>query len=214
VAAEPAARRALWEQAAAAAAQATEEVRLLIDTEKKGASVDTGDAAGAAAEVLAAASRLIEGDADGPLTQAARDYDRAARESRGRPVTGTAGGSALRAAALQMAQGGRRPGRSEAAQVALLVPQIGRLSISITRLREAQSRRRRPRRPGGQRSRSARPPATGPTRRRPPRPSWNPAGPQPPPARVCRHRRRPVAGHRRATGPQAGAVEPGGCTGL
>jgi len=133
---EPAARAALWEQASAAAAQATEEVRLLIDTATKGASVDTGDVA----EVLAAASRLIEGDADGPLTQAARDYDRAARESRGRPVTGTAGGSSLRAAALQMAQGGRRPGRSEAAQVALLVAQVGRLSVSIARLREAQGR--------------------------------------------------------------------------
>ncbi len=39
-----------------------------------------------------------------------------------------------------MAQGGRRPGRSEAAQVALLVAQVGRLSVSIARLREAQDR--------------------------------------------------------------------------
>jgi len=137
---EPAVRAVLWEQAAAAAAQAAEEVRLLIDTAPNGVSVDSGDAAAAVAEVLAGASRLIEGDTGGPLTQAARDYDRAARESRGRPVTGTAGGSALRAAALQMAQGGRRPGRSEAAQVALLVAQVGRLSVSIARLREAQGR--------------------------------------------------------------------------
>jgi len=113
---------------------------LLIDTEPNGAAVDSGDAAAAVAEVLAGASRLIEGDTGGPLTQSARDYDRAARESRGRPVTGTAAGSALRAAALQLAQGGRRPGRSEAAQVALLVAQIGRLSVSIARLREAQGR--------------------------------------------------------------------------
>jgi len=137
---EPAARAALWEQASGAAAQAAEEVRLLIDTEPNGAAVDSGDAAAAVAEVLAGASRLIEGDTGGPLTQSARDYDRAARESRGRPVTGTAAGSALRAAALQLAQGGRRPGRSEAAQVALLVAQIGRLSVSIARLREAQGR--------------------------------------------------------------------------
>jgi len=140
VAVEPEQRVALWEQASGAAAQAAEEVRLLIHTATEGASVDSGDAAAAVAEVLAGASRLIEGDADGPLTQAARDYDRAARESRGRPVNGTAAGSALRAAALQMAQGGRRPGRSEAAQVALLVAQIGRLSVSIARLREAQGR--------------------------------------------------------------------------
>jgi len=137
---EPAARAALWEQASAAAAQAAEDVRLLIDSATEGASVDSGDAAAAVAEVLVAAGRLIEGDADGPLTQAVRDYDRAARESRGRPVTGTVAGSALRAAALQMAQGGRRPGRSEAAQVALLVAQIGRLSVSIARLRGAQDR--------------------------------------------------------------------------
>ncbi len=87
-----------------------------------------------------AASRLIKGDTDGLLTQAARDYDRAARERRGRSVPGSAGGSALRAAALRMAQGGSRPGRAEAAQVALLVAQIGRLSVSIARLREAQGR--------------------------------------------------------------------------
>jgi len=140
VAVEPAARAALWEQASAAAAQAAEEVRLLIDTAPNGAAVDSGDAATAAAEVLAGASRLIEGDTDGSLTQATRDYDRAARERRGRPISGTAAGSALRAAALQMAQGGRQPGRSEAAQVALLVAQIGRLSVSIARLREAQGR--------------------------------------------------------------------------
>jgi len=136
---EPAVRAVLWEQASAAAAQAAEEVRLSAGAAGS-ALADTGDVAAAAAEVLAAASRLIEGDADGPLTQAARDYDRAARESRGRLSTGTAGGSALRAAALRMAQGGRRPGHSEAAQVALLMAQIGRLSVSIARLREAQGR--------------------------------------------------------------------------
>ncbi len=63
--------------------------------------------------------------------------------------------------------------------------------------------------PGGQRSRSARPTANGPTRRRPARPSWNTASPQPPPARVCRHRRQAVAGHRRAMSPAAGAVDLG-----
>ncbi len=40
-----------------------------------------------------------------------------------------------------MAQGGHRPGRSEAAQVALLIAQVGRLSVSIARLREAQGRK-------------------------------------------------------------------------
>jgi len=147
VAVESGERVALWEQASAAAAQATEQIRLAISgatgAAEGGGSGEAGaaaDAAAAAAEVLAAASRLIEGDTDGLLTRAARDYDRAARERRGRPVPGSTGGSALRAAALRMAQGGRRPGRSEAAQVALLIAQIGRLSVSIARLREAQGR--------------------------------------------------------------------------
>ncbi len=68
VAVEPAARAALWAQASAAAAQAAEEVRLLIDTAPNGAAVESGDAAAAAAEVLAGASRLVEGDTSGPLT--------------------------------------------------------------------------------------------------------------------------------------------------
>lgn len=47
---------------------------------------------------------------------------------------------ALRAAALQIARAGRRPGRPEAARIALLIAQIGRLSVSVGRLREAQGR--------------------------------------------------------------------------
>ncbi len=137
---EPGERVALWEQASAAAVQATDQVRLATGAADGGGPGAAGDAAAAAAEVLVAASRLIEGDTVGLLTQAARDYDRAARERRGRPTPGSTGGSALRAAALRMAQGGHRPGRSEAPQVALLIAQIGRLSVSIARLREAQGR--------------------------------------------------------------------------
>jgi hypothetical protein len=98
-----------------------------------------GDAAAAAAEVLTAASRLIEGDEGGPLTQAGRDYDRAAREVRGRFSQPTLAGTMLRTAALQMARSTRST-RSEAAQIALLVAQIGSLSLSVSQLREAQGR--------------------------------------------------------------------------
>jgi len=120
------------EQASAAATQATEEVRLLIDTATNGASVDTGDAAAAVAEVLAGASRLIEGDTGGPLTQAARDYDRAARESRGRPSTSTAGGSALRAAAL--ADGpGRPPSRAVRGGASGAPGRPGRAAVGLDR---------------------------------------------------------------------------------
>lgn len=45
----------------------------------------------------------------------------------------------LRTAALQLARGSR-PGRTEAAQIALLVALIGSLSLSVSRLREAQGR--------------------------------------------------------------------------
>jgi len=60
--------------------------------------------------------------------------DVALRERRGRLVPGAAGGSALRAAGRGVADGAGRP---EAAQVARLIAQIGRLSVSIARLREA-----------------------------------------------------------------------------
>lgn len=129
-------RAGLWEQATAAAALAAEELRVGADADLAGA----GDAAAAAAEVLSAASRLIEGPAGGPLTDAARDYDRAAREVRSRLPAPGRGGSVLRTAALQLAQGGRQPGRGEAAQIALLIAQLGRLSVSVSRLRAAQGR--------------------------------------------------------------------------
>jgi hypothetical protein len=48
-------------------------------------------------------------------------------------------GTMLRTAALQMARS-TRSGRSEAAQIALLVAQIGSLSLSVSLLREAQNR--------------------------------------------------------------------------
>jgi len=45
----------------------------------------------------------------------------------------------LRTAALQLTRSGKA-GRNEAAQIALLVAQIGGLSLSVSRLREAQGR--------------------------------------------------------------------------
>lgn len=132
-------RAHLWRQATQAAAEAAEQVRGRADSGDAEGLADAGDAAAAAAEVLSAASRLIEGEAGGPLTQAARDYDRAAREVRGRLPATTLAGTMLRTAALQLARSGKA-GRNEAAQIALLVAQIGSLSLSVSRLREAQGR--------------------------------------------------------------------------
>ena len=132
-------RAQLWRQATQAAAEAAEQVRGRADSGDAAGLAGAGDAAAAAAEVLSAASRLIEGDAGGPLTQAARDYDRAAREAGGRLPAATLAGTMLRTAALQLARSGKA-GRNEAAQIALLVAQIGSLSLSVSRLREAQGR--------------------------------------------------------------------------
>ena len=132
-------RAQLWELATEAAAHAAEQVRQHAGSDDSGTMAGAGDAAAAATEVLTAASRLIEGEIGGPLTQAARDYDRAAREVRGRLPAPTLAGSMLRTAALQLARSGKA-GRDEAAQIALLVAQIGNLSVSVSRLRAAQGR--------------------------------------------------------------------------
>ena len=130
---EGAEREAVWTQAARAASRAAELVR--------SDPAQGGDAASAAAEILGAASRLIEGEGGGPLSAAARDYDRAARERyRAAPAPSQAG-SVLRAAALVLARTNpRRPGRAEAVRVAVLVTQMARLSASIRDLRAAQGR--------------------------------------------------------------------------
>ena len=132
-------RAVLWRQATKAAAEAAEQVRVSAGSSNIDSMGASGDAAAAAAEVLTAASRLVEGDDGGPLTQAARDYDRAAREARGRLLQPTLAGTLLRTAALQLAHGGKA-GRNEAVQIALLVAQVGSLSLAVSRLREAQGR--------------------------------------------------------------------------
>ena len=107
-------RAQLWERATAAAGVAAEAVLAQHGSDPAAA----GDAAAAAAEVLAAAGRLIEGPAGGRLTAAARDYDRAARERYGQLPAATDAGRLLRAAALQLARAGRRPGRGGARRAA------------------------------------------------------------------------------------------------
>jgi hypothetical protein len=134
---DPAARAAVYDGAIAAAAAAADEVRELAVTDPDRA----GDAAAAAADILAAAGRLVEGDRGGPLTQAGRDYDRAARETYGRTPDSTQAGQALRFAATQlMVAGMSGVRRAEAARVALLIAHLARLTESVRRLRAAQDR--------------------------------------------------------------------------
>jgi len=73
-------RARIWEQATAAAARASEQVRAAASADPRAAA----DAAWAASDFLAAAARVIEGRSGGPLTAAAGEYDRAGRELWGR----------------------------------------------------------------------------------------------------------------------------------
>ena len=114
----------LWSQATQAAARAAEQVRQQSSSPDGGDRMTARDAAAGAAEVLTAASQLVEGDDGGPLTRASPDYDRAAREVRGRLPEPTVAGASLGTAALQLARGARSH-RSEAAQILMLVAQIG-----------------------------------------------------------------------------------------
>jgi len=128
-------RARIWEQATAAAARATEQVRAAAGTDPLGA----GDAAWAASDFLAAAARVVEGRRGGPLTAAATHYDRAARELWGRVPAPSQAGQGLRAASVLLASA-RFVGRGENTQLLALLAQLAALSDAVTRLRENQDR--------------------------------------------------------------------------
>ncbi|HWG98265.1 MAG TPA: hypothetical protein VNV66_02830, partial [Pilimelia sp.] len=127
-------RAELWSQATTAVARAADAVRACSPTDPEQA----GDIAAAAGGVLTAAARLVDGPDGGPMTTAARLYDRAARKTYRRTPSPSDPGRALRGAALQLARADRRPGKQEAAHVAVLLSQITRLTLAVSRLREAQ----------------------------------------------------------------------------
>jgi len=81
-------RAQICEQATAAAARATEQTQASASTDPHAVA----DAAWAASDFLSVAGRVVEGRRGGPLTDAAGEYDRAARESWGRiPAPSSAG---------------------------------------------------------------------------------------------------------------------------
>jgi len=128
-------RARIWEQATAAAARATEQVRGAAGSDPLAA----GDAAWAASDFLASAARVVEGRRGGPLTAAAASYDRAARELWGRLPAPSQAGQGLRAAAVLLASA-RFVGRGENTQLLALLAQLAALSDAVTRLRETQDR--------------------------------------------------------------------------
>jgi hypothetical protein len=88
----PAERQRIWESASAAAACATAQITASAATDPGRAA----DAAWAASDFLAAAGRVVEGRRGGPLTAAAEQYDRAAREVFGTVPVPTPAGHGLR----------------------------------------------------------------------------------------------------------------------
>ena len=118
-----------------AARAASEQIDASAGTDPAAAA----DAAWAASDFLAAAGRVVEGRRGGPLSDAADQYDAAARELFGRAPAPTAAGGGLRAAGrLLLAARVIKP--SETAQLLALLAQLTVLVEAVTRLRETQHR--------------------------------------------------------------------------
>jgi hypothetical protein len=82
---------------------------------------------------------VVEGRRGGPLTTAAADYDRAAREPWGRVPPPSQAGQGPRVAAVAMSAA-RLVGPNEHKQLLALLAQLGALADAVTRLRENQQR--------------------------------------------------------------------------
>ena len=128
-------RQRIWKQATLAAGRAAEHIAASVAGDPSGAA----DAAWAAPDFLAAAGRVVEGRRGGPLTEAAQNYDQAARELHGKIPAPTAAGNGLRAAGrLLLSAHVALP--SETRQLLALMAQLSALTDTVTRLREAQDR--------------------------------------------------------------------------
>ena len=98
-----------------------------------------GDAAWAAADFLTAAARVVEGRRRGPLTAAADEYDRAARELSGRhPQPRHAGHELRRASRLLLTARGLT--RGDTRQLLELLARMIAFTEAVARLRETQHR--------------------------------------------------------------------------
>ncbi len=139
----PAQRELVWRRASDAAQQACAQITHLAATDPDAA----GDIAHAAARLLSAAARVVDGRAlarpadreVGALTAAADVFDRASRELHARLPAPHVSGEALRFAARCLVQLGRSRSR-EGAQVGDLLVQLALLTDAVARLRAAQHR--------------------------------------------------------------------------
>jgi len=131
----PEERAQVWRQARAAAEHAAQTMGGHAQDPAAAA-----DAAWAASDFLTGAARLVAGNGRaGPLEQAARDLDRAARQPWGRiPAPSRAGQGLRTASGLLLAA--RFVQHSETQQLLALLAQLASLADAITRMREAQGR--------------------------------------------------------------------------
>ncbi len=104
-----------------------------------GETAAAADVASASSDLLRAAAWAEEGAAGGALTRAARQYDRAARESSGAAVRRTAEGTALRGVARALLAT-HFSQRGSAGDWAKLVLQLHDLVVAVAELRQAQQR--------------------------------------------------------------------------
>jgi hypothetical protein len=97
-----------------------------------------GDAAWAAADLLAVVAQLTERQRGGPYTDAARAFEHAARSSRRTPPVRTPAGRRLRTATTALSAV-RVALPSEMRQLLLLAQQLSRLADAVARLRQTQA---------------------------------------------------------------------------
>jgi hypothetical protein len=121
------------------ATQATQAAAAHMTDATRTDPASAADAAWAAGDVLAAAGRVVEGRRGGPLTDAAGQYERAARELFGATPTPTPAGRGLRhAGRLLSALKVAKP--SETAQLRCLLAELLALADAVARLRQSQQR--------------------------------------------------------------------------
>jgi hypothetical protein len=131
-------RQLLWQSAQQAAQRAMAHITAVLD-----AGADPrlgGDAAWAAADLLAVVAQLTEGRRGGPYTDAARTFEQAGRELHKRPAPRTPTGRRWTVPASAALSAIRIVVPSEQRQLLILAHQLIALAEAVERLRKAQAR--------------------------------------------------------------------------
>ena len=132
---EPAQRAETFRRAAQTARNAAEDLKHLTATGQHGPAVAVAQAA---ADVLTAAARSVEGRRGGPITAAAEAFDRASRLDHGRPPPRYRTADGLRAMARLIAVVGRLTGEHDTAAALFLLYNLAALAEHLADLRQTQ----------------------------------------------------------------------------